>query len=140
MDDQEVTDRETGEILETTAREVAANGDVLPAPSSTAGTFLDLLEDGEFGRDAYEKLRDAGLQCKMIGERTGGKAKAKVKIEVELEYQDGQFKIAGAVSAKLPELPRPRSVLWMDGHDDFTRFPPRQMQMFGANRPLKTVS
>jgi hypothetical protein len=78
-----------GVVIDGTARNVdepierAANGELLPAPSATAGMFLDMLEDGNFTRELHEQLREVARGCRAVGEQVG-KAKGKVKIDIEL--------------------------------------------------------
>lgn len=129
-------------IIEGTAREEpigqAATGEILPAPTASAGAFVDFLEDGEFSRELYEQMRELGRDMRAVAERVG-KSKGKLKVTFDLECQDGQFKIGAKYDVTRPELPRPRSVAWLDAHDNFSRFPPNQHQMFGAGRPVRAV-
>jgi hypothetical protein len=121
--------QDTDQTIEGTAHEVheeperAANGEVLAPPTASAGAFVDMVEDGEFSREVHEQLRELGRDMRAVAERVG-KSKGKLKVTFDLECQDGQFKIAAKYDVVRPELPRPRSVAWLDHGDNFTRFPP----------------
>lgn len=118
--------------------ELAADGQVLAPPSRSAGTMIDLLEDGDLSAELYNALQEAGRQCRAISNSTNDKSKATITLKLDLEFEGEAFKIKGDIKTKLPDLPRRKSILWMDGNDDFTRFPPNQAQMFGA-RPVRVV-
>jgi hypothetical protein len=145
MNDPEIHATEDGITIDSTASEVheepirqAATGETLPAPTATAGAFIDMVEDGEFSRELHEQLKELARETRAIAERIG-KAKGKLKVEFDLEYQDGQFKIDAKYEVKPPKLPRQRSVAWLDHDDNFVRFPPNQHQMFGP-RPVRAVT
>ncbi len=118
--------------------ERAANGQILAPPSRSAGTFLDLLEDGDLSEEIYAALQEIGRQCRAVSNSTNDKSKGTVTIKLDLEYEGEAFKIKGDIKTKMPDLPRRKSIMWMDHSDDFTRFPPNQAQMFGA-RPVRVV-
>lgn len=118
--------------------ERAANGQILAPPSRSAGTFLDLLEDGDLSEEVYAALQEIGRQCRAVSNSTNDKSKGSVTIKLDLEFEGEAFKIKGDIKTKLPDLPRRKSIMWMDSSDDFTRFPPNQAQMFGA-RPVRVV-
>ena len=127
----------TGEIVEDTPTSLtrAANGEVLAPPSRSAGTVLDLLEDGDFSAEAYEQIKELAAKIRDISESTGNKAKGKAILTLDLEYEGEAFKIRGDVKVKAPELPRRRSITWLNDQGDFTRFPPNQAQLFGGRKP-----
>lgn len=130
---------ETGEVIESTAVAVAADGNIVPGPARTAGSFLDMIEDGDFSLEVREQLRDLAKHMEMISNTTQAKCKGKLTLTINLEKDGEAFRIQGDVKVKKPELPRRRSIAWTDESGDFTRFPPNQTQMFGAPRTLRTV-
>ena len=130
----ETADPVTGEVIDDTAPTPiakAADGALLTPPSRSAGSFIDLLEDGDFSAEAYEQLKDLAAQIRTISEATNAKAKGKAVLTIDLEYEGEAFKIRGDIKIKAPDLPRRKSIAWLDSSGDFTRFPPNQMQMFG---------
>lgn len=141
----------TGEIVEeggTLAAEVrdwkrsterAADGAIIPGPTASTGNFLDLIEDGAFSAEVYDKLRDLGAKITDICNATGNKVKGKLKIEIELAKDGEHFTLTPKYTIVEPELPRPKSVMWTDQAGDFTRFPPSQTQMFGTARAVRRV-
>jgi hypothetical protein len=130
--DETPHDAQTGEILETTAVARAANGDVIPGPTRTAGNLIDMLEDGGLSADFYEQLKKLGRDMEMHSNQTQAKCKGKVTLTLDLERDGEAFQIRGNVKVKAPELPRRRSIAWQTESGDFSRFPPNQTQMFGA--------
>jgi hypothetical protein len=110
----------------------SADGGVIPAPSRSAGNFLDLLEDGQLSADMHQQLQDLAAQMRAVANSTGGKAKGEATLKLKLELEGDAFKIQGDVKIKAPDLPRRRSIMWQDDSGSFTRFPPNQTQMFGT--------
>lgn len=109
----------------------AADGGRIPAKPNSAGSLIDLLEDGVLGVELYEAMKALGVQIETVAEANGGKAKGSMTLKIELVKEDGIFKVSTDFSTKEPKMPRPKSVLWTDRNGDFTRFPPNQQQMFG---------
>lgn len=134
-------DAHTGEVTTDSPRmiERAADGVALVPTAETAGNFLDLLEDGDFSREAYAQLKDLGATMHDIGRATGQKVKGKVTIVIDLARDGEAFTMQGKVTVKKPEIPRPRSIMWTDENNNFTRFPPNQTQLFGAPRNIRSV-
>lgn len=110
----------------------AADGAVMQTVAHTAGNFLDMLEDGAFSQEVHKNLRQVADQMAAITSMTGNKTKGKVTLVIDLEKEGEHFSIRGKVTAKAPELPRPKSIVWSDEGGRFTRFPPNQAQMFGT--------
>lgn len=115
---------------DSTAR--AADGALIPGIAVTGGQLIDLLEDGAFGYELHEAFRDLAGTLSDIGQQTGQKTKGKVTITIDVSHEDAAFRIASAVKVTKPSLPKPRSILWTDKDNQFSRFPPNQMQMFGV--------
>lgn len=111
--------------------ERAADGQVMKTVSHTAGEFLDMLEDGGFSEQVEQKLAEVCKRMTEITNQTGTKTKGKVTLVIDLSKDSEHFNIHGTVTAKMPELPRPKSVLWATEAGGFSRFPPNQTQMFG---------
>lgn len=126
----------TGEIMPEPVREAgyARDGGLIPAAAESAGQFLDLLEDGRFSADAVAKFAALAREMRETAQVTGNKQKGKVVITLDLECEDTTFKIASDVKVTPPKQKRPRSTLWTDERDRFTRFPPGQTQMFGLRQ------
>jgi|JI10StandDraft_1071094.scaffolds.fasta_scaffold526518_2 hypothetical protein len=112
----------------------ALDGRAIPATSLTAGQFLDVLEEGNFSADLYKEITDLAAAMNDIGERTGQKVKGQIQITLDLTKEDSAFRVASKFKVKKPEDPRPRSIVWTDEHNRFTRFPPNQGQFFGVRR------
>jgi hypothetical protein len=134
----------TGEVLPHTER--AADGFMVPAASASAGSFLDLIEDGRFSAEAYAEIKDLGEYLMHRATVTEKPAKGKVTLTVEMEADGDSFKMVPKIAVKKPEAPRQRSTAWQDDRGNFTRFPPNQRQFFGvrnveedAPRPVRTV-
>jgi hypothetical protein len=136
-------DHSTGEVLPHTER--AADGFMVPAASASAGSFLDMVEDGRFSAEAYAEIKDLGEYLMHRATVTEKPAKGKVTITMTMEADGDSFKLVPSIAVKKPEAPRPRSTAWQDDRGNFTRFPPNQRQMFGlrdvedAPRPVRTV-
>ena len=134
----------TGEVLSPPEHR-ALDGAFIPGAALTAGSFIDLLEDGEFSQDLHEKLHSLGLRLDEISDATGQKAKGKITITIDLTREDNAFRVASKMKVDTPEMPRQRTILWQDQDGNFTRFPPNQVQMFGlrsvgaANVPARAV-
>ena len=136
-------DPKTGEVHEgalTTdmPRNSAADGSIIPATAMSAGTFIDLLEDGEYSREAYDKCRELAATMTDISRATGQKTKGRVTLTIDLAKDGEAFTVQGKVTVKAPEVPRAKSIMWSDDNNNFCRFPPNQTQMFGA-RPLRRI-
>ena len=110
----------------------AVDGNLVPAAALTGGQFIDQLEDGNFSADLHVTLKDLAAKMHEIGTQTGQKTKGTVTIKIDLLREDNMFRISSDLKVKEPELPRPRSVMWTDEHNRFTRFPPNQGQFFGV--------
>lgn len=118
----------------------AADGALIPGVAATSGQFLDLIDDGQFSKEAYAKIRDCARTMINLSRMTNAKQKGKVTITIDLEAEDETFKMTPNIVVKMPEPPKRRSVMWADEHGQFTRFPPNQMQMFGlrsTNAPAR---
>jgi hypothetical protein len=135
MDRPEPFDPVTGEILHQPV-ERAADGALVPVPARTGGAMLDMLEDGAFGVDMNTQLAELSQKMKEHSDRTGMKCRGKVTITLDIERDGDAFRIAPEIKVTAPKMPRPRSTLWTDRDNNFTRFPPGQGQFFGT---LKTV-
>lgn len=130
-------DRVTGEVTEAMPQR-AADGQIVPQTALTGGAFLDLLEDGNFGREVHEQFRELAASMTDITNATGQKTKGKVVVTIDLSKDGEAFTVQGKVKVTQPEQPRPKSVMWTDEQHNFCRFPPQQMQMYGA-RPVRNV-
>jgi hypothetical protein len=136
---RESVDTLTGEITtDDPALRRAADGLVVPATARSAGSMLDLLEDGAFSAEAYEQVRNLLATMTDISAATGGKSKGKITLTIDVTKDGEAFTMQGKVVVKTPELPRPKSIMWTDDRGDVCRFPPNQVQMFG-NRPLRRI-
>lgn len=124
----------TDEIIPPDEQERAADGGNVPGAAKTTGQFLDVLEDGGFSHEVYEKMKELGFTIEEVASASGGKAKGKIVLTIELTKEDGAFRVASNFKVTAPEMPRPRSILWANERGDFTRFPPGQRQMFGVNQ------
>jgi len=122
------------EVIEETTGERAANGDVIPGATQSAGNVIDLLEDGSFSVELYEAMKALAQRIESAAEDNGGKAKGTLTLKIDLAKEDGMFKVSSDFTTKEPKMKRPRSILWTDRNGDFTRFPPNQRQMFGVNQ------
>lgn len=112
----------------------ALDGRAIPAVSLTSGQFLDVLEEGNFSADLYKEITDLAAIMNDINERAGTKVKGKIQITLDLTKEDGAFRVAAKFKVQKPEEPRPRSIVWTDEHNRFSRFPPNQGQFFGVRR------
>lgn len=110
---------------------IAADGRGIPPATRSAGSLIDLLEDGVLSVELYEAMKVLGARIEEVAEASGGKAKGSVSLKIELTKEDGVFKVATDFNTKEPKMPRPKSILWTTPSGDFTRFPPNQKQMFG---------
>lgn len=132
-DRPEPFDPATGEILQTGVMR-AADGGVIPAAATTLGDALNMLEDGRFGAEALHKMQQLG---KLLADRsaiTEKAVKGSITIKLEMTAEDDMFKITPEITVKEPKIARPRSPMWQDPDTGtFTRFPAKQMQMFGLN-------
>ena len=137
MQDEKI-DPATGEITTDLPRNSAADGTIIPATALSAGTLVDLLEDGQFSIDAYQQIRELGEAMTDIGNATGMKTKGRVTITIDLAKDGEAFTVQGSVKVKAPEMPRPKSIMWSDDGGNFCRFPPNQTQMFGT-RPIRRI-
>lgn len=123
----------SGEIIEAPPLgRSAADGAPVPAAALTGGQFLDALEEGQFSNDLHVALKDLAAEMQDIGNATGQKTKGKVQITIDLSREDNAFRIAADMKVTKPKIPRPRSIMWTDEHNRFTRFPPNQGQFFGV--------
>jgi hypothetical protein len=117
----------------------AADGQIMRTEAHTAGNFLDMLEDGNFSHEVHRQLKDVAARMASITNATGNKTKGKVTLVIDLEKEGEHLSIRGKVTAKAPELPRPKTIVWDDENTGrFTRFPPQQTQMFGM-RPVRNA-
>jgi hypothetical protein len=127
------------EILPAQANEqTALDGRPIPGAALSAGSLIDMLEDGQFSADLYHQITELGIAISEVADATSNKAKGSLNIKIELVKEDNAFRIAAKFDVKKPEMPRPRSIMWTDEHNRFTRFPPNQTQMFGM-RPVRSV-
>jgi len=114
------------------APRIAADGGLVPAAALTGGQFIDALEDGNFSNDLHVALRDVAAEMQDIGNATGQRTKGKVVITIDLSREDNAFRIASDLKVTKPKAPRPKSIMWTDEHNRFSRFPPNQGQFFGV--------
>lgn len=117
----------------------SADGALMRTVAHTGGNFVDMLEDGQFSREVHDKLAEVAAQMSAITNATGRKTKGRITLTFDLEKEGEHFTIQGKIASKMPELPRPKSIVWNDDGGNFTRFPPQQTQMFGL-RPARNVS
>ena len=124
----------------------AADGHPIPSAALTLGQFIDMIEDGQFSHDTHREIADMVAAMTDLNKMTGNKQKGTITIKIVAEAEDGMFKLLGKAEVKSPELPRAKSHMWVDEHNNFTRFPPNQMQMFGlkhagsgTSRAIRTV-
>jgi hypothetical protein len=143
-------DKTTGEVLEATAKRVeepsqsrevgrAADGNLVPPPANSVGLLLDQLEDGQLSYELTEELRELAAKIREVAAANGGKAKGELTLKLNLSLDGEAFHIGSSFKAKAPELPRRRSIMWQDESGNFSRFPPRQTQMFGVRAPVRVV-
>ena len=110
----------------------AVDGGMIPAAALTGGQFVDALEDGQLSADLHVALRDLAAELTELGAATGQVQKGKVVISVDISREDNAFRIASDLKVTRPKRRRPKSVMWTDEHNRFTRFPPNQGQFFGV--------
>lgn len=123
----------SGEITQDDPRtQRAVDGGLIPAAALTGGQFIDALEEGNFSGDLHVALKDLAAEMQDIGNATGNKTKGKVTITIDLTREDNAFRIAADMKVVRPKVPRPRSIMWVDEQNRFTRFPPNQGQFFGV--------
>ncbi len=132
----ETIDANTGEVTDSMPRtSQALDGNLIPSCALTGGSIIDMLEDGQFSQDMFAKVTEIAACMNDLGNASGQKMKGQLVITLDFVKEDNAFRIASKMKAKMPEPPRPRSIMWTDEHNRLTRFPPNQMQMFG----LKSV-
>lgn len=142
-----------GVILEATAERVteappredsraigrAADGGLIPPPAASVGSLLDQLEDGQLSYELTQELQELASKIREVAQANGGKAKGELTLKLNLSLEGDAFHIGSSFKAKAPELPRRRSIMWQDESGNFSRFPPRQTQMFGVRAPVRVV-
>lgn len=111
-------------------RGVAADGSPIPTAAFTGGQFIDQLEAGQFSQDLHRALGDLAADMTDM-HAIGQKTKGKITITIDLTKEDDAFRIASKFDVKAPKMPRPKTIMWSDEHNRFTRFPPGQNQLFG---------
>jgi hypothetical protein len=144
-------DKATGEVIEATAERVqeppqesralgrAADGNVIPPPANSVGALLDQLEDGQLSYELTQELQELAAKIRDVAQANGGKAKGELTLKLNLSLEGDAFHIGSSFKMKAPELPRRRSIMWQDESGNFSRFPPRQTQMFGIRAPVRVV-
>jgi len=124
---------ERGEVLPP-GYERAADQQIVQTVAHTGGSFVDMLEDGRLSHDLHRKLAEIQDALTLEAERTGKKAKGQLVLTVDLDKEGEMYGARAKIKIKVPEAPRPKSVMWDDGGGNFTRFPPNQSQMFGTRQ------
>jgi hypothetical protein len=117
----------------------AADQQIIQTVAHTGGSFVDMLEDGRLSHDLHRELAKVQEALTIEAERTGKKAKGQLVLTVDLEKEGEMYGARAKIKIKVPEAPRPKSVMWDDGAGNFTRFPPNQTQMFGT-RQVRNVT
>lgn len=125
-------DPQTGEIIEQ-----AADGAIVPSAARSAGQFIDLMGDGHFSRQAYQKIVDLGVQVRELAEATGKKQKGKVTITIDVASEGELFELRPEIKVTAPKEPQRMCAAWQDEDGRFTRFPPNQRQMFGIGPSVR---
>lgn len=119
--------------------ERAADQQIIQTVAHTGGSFIDMLEDGRLSRDLHRELAKVQHALTIENDRTDKKAKGQITITIDLEKEGEMYGARAKKKVKLPEPPRPKSVMWGDGSGSFTRFPPNQTQIFGP-RQVRNVN
>ena len=115
-------------------RERVATGEIAQTIAHSAGNFIDMLEDGDFSADVLAELQNVARAMSQITNNTGAKSKGQVVLTIDLAKEGDALTIQTKVKAKMPELPRPKSIMWQDDAGAFSRFPPQQTGMFNPRR------
>lgn len=131
-EDETHIDPETGEVVDRMFDIRAADGGRAPHAATTAGEFINMIEDGQFAADLNRELAALAEKMNDMVEATGNKQKAKVTITIDFASEGGPFIIAGAYKITPPAEKRKRTLVWTDEHNRFTRSQPRQGQFFGV--------
>jgi hypothetical protein len=134
-------DPETGEVRDTPQpQRQAIGGGVIPAPARRAGDLVNMLEDGQLSYEMQEQLAEVARQVREMSLQTGAKVKGEVTLKLSLVCDNGEaIQIQGTTKAKLPELPRRKSILWQDEDGSFITHPPRQAPMFGVRTDIRRI-
>lgn len=112
----------------------AADQQIIQTTAHTAGSFVDMLEDGRLSHDLHGALAQVQDALTIEADRTGKKAKGQIVLTIDLDKEGEMYGARAKFKIKVPEAPRPKSVMWDDGAGNFTRFPPNQTQMFGTRQ------
>lgn len=126
------------EILPPGTERAFVGGQVMQTVAHTGGSFVEMLEDGQFSHDLHHALAEVQQALTQEAARSGRKAKGKVVVTIDLDKEGEMYGATAKIKVTKPEAPRAKSVLWDDGSGNFTRFPPNQSQMFGL-RPVRTI-
>jgi hypothetical protein len=132
MPEQEILTTHAAQSRRETER--AIDGGLVPGPAMTGGQLIDQIGDGELGAELHVKAVDLAAAMNEVGNRTGNKAKGSLTLKIDFERDGDSFKVAYDIKAKKPEVPKPRTTMFCDEHNRFSRFPAGQAQFFGMQR------
>lgn len=117
----------------------AADNLPLPHAATTAGEFLNMIEDGQFSADLNAAMQDLAAQMSDMVQATGQQQKGKVTVEVEFSTEGGPIVLKAKFKVKAPEEKRRKTLVWTDEHNRFTRSQPRQGQFFGVREVVNVT-
>jgi len=126
-------DPETGEVIEgEIVQDRAADGGIVPYAATTAGNFIDLIEDGQFAADARQELGLMVGRMKELAEATGNKQKGRLVLTIDMTTEGEAFTVVGAFKVTPPKETRRKTIMWADDRHRMMRTQPRQKQFFGV--------
>lgn len=134
-DKPEPFDPSTGEIVEP---QRALDGRLIPFASTTAGNFIDMLEEGRFSGELHERMKELGTQLREQAQALRRDVKGEVVVKLKMSSDGEKFSIEPVMTIKAPEMPRIKSVAWQDEQGRFSRFPVGQGQFFGVRDVSET--
>jgi hypothetical protein len=135
----------TGEVFEGEVVPQAADGGLVPYAATTAGNFIDLIEDGQFSADARQELGGMVARMKELAEATGNKQKGRLVITVDMTTEGEAFTVVGSYKLTPPKETRRKTIMWADEKNRMMRSQPRHGVLFGVRQvsgpgaPVRTV-
>lgn len=111
---------------------IAADGSPLRQAASTFGEFINHLEDGQLGADAYLAIQKMHEDMHDVAVQSGGIAKGKMTLTIDFKLEGAVFHIATNFNVKTDQPKRPRSVMWTLPDGRFTPHKPYQGELFGV--------